>query len=68
VKLHLPKFKKCKVDFLVQILCDEKDVFEKQELKHSEITQYWSEFAVKNVWPQIKENDEVRRYLPDGLD
>ena len=49
--LHLPKFKKCKVDFLVQILCEDKEVFEVKELKQCKISQYWSEFAVKNVWP-----------------
>jgi hypothetical protein len=51
VDWHLPIFRKCHVNFLVEILEDKKLVLTKKELRVNGINAHWSEYAVKNVWP-----------------
>ena len=63
----MPIYKKCHVDFLQQILRDEKQVLEKSELKTHGVHAHWSEFAIKNIWNQVCSNELLLEYCPDAM-
>ena len=70
VECLLPTFKTCRVDFLMQILEEDKDVFECGECPHPPgLKAHWSEWAVKNAYPQLKHYPSLMTYLhTDSMD
>ena len=67
VKIHLPSLKTLRVEFLQQILANEKEVFEITNVPPCMATEKWPEWAVKNIWPQVKDIEIIHRYMPDSL-
>ena len=51
---NLPLYKKCHVDFLHAVLDDRKFALELHQLRTFHIEAHWPEYAIKNVFPQIK--------------
>ena len=41
---------------------------DKNDVTDPNIKEHWSEYAVKNVWPQVKDFSELNDYLPDSIE
>ena len=65
VNYHLPEVKYCRLGFLQAIICDEKKVLEKSQIKDRIIKHSYSEFAVKNVWDLVCDDPDIEPYMPD---
>ena len=47
-----------------EILQGKKETFETRQITNLNIKDTWHEFAVKNVWDELKCDQELRKYLP----
>ena len=47
------------------MLCDEKKLFDTNEIFQYNFKESWPEFAIKNVWHLVRVDPEVLEYLPD---
>ena len=47
-----------------EILQGQKESFETKQITNLNIKDTWHEFAVKNVWDELKGDQELRKYLP----
>ena len=64
----LPSEKTCRVEFLQQLLAEEKKFLDSNDVTDPNIKAHWSEYAVKNAWPQVKDFAELKEYLPDSIE
>ena len=64
----LPSEKTCRVEFLQQLLSEEKKFLDMNDITEPNIKAHWSEYAVKNAWPQVKDFAELKDYLPDAME
>ena len=64
VNLHIPEKRLCSLQFLQHIITDKKHCFRRDEIKHRLINNKFLEFAVKNVWPLVKEDSLLDAYMP----
>ena len=62
--MWLPIKYKCPLPFLQGILSGVKEAYETKEITNLNIKDSWHELAVKNVWPHLKHDQQVRKYLP----
>ena len=46
---------------------DEKYVLKNTETRPIHTKAHWSEYAIKNVFPQVQENEELMKYLPNAM-
>ena len=60
----MPREKSCTLDFLQEILCDNKKVLKTSDICMLNVGQHWNDWAVKHIWPLIKSRREVHDYLP----
>ena len=51
-------------DFLKQVLVEEKALFPMSDIKWVNVPLY-DELSVKNLWPEMIQYPEFRRYMPD---
>ena len=61
----MPEYKYVRVHFLQAMLEGHKKEIKREDCKARLINKNWPEFAIKNVWDQVKEYPEVLDYLPD---
>ena len=67
--MWLPIKQKCSLQFLQGILSGTKEAYETKEITNLNIKDSWHELAVKNVWHHLKQDQQVRKYLPaDEMD
>jgi hypothetical protein len=50
---------------LSKVLCDEKKLFDTNEIFQYNFKESWPEFAIKNVWHLVNDEPAVLKYLPD---
>ena len=50
----LPSQEKCSRKFLIEIFEDKKDIMRADQISNCNFKETWPEFAIKNVWPQVK--------------
>jgi hypothetical protein len=62
--MWLPIKQRCSLQFLQGILSGTKEAYETKEITNLNIKDSWHELAVKNVWHHLKNDQQVRRYLP----
>ena len=60
----LPEAKKMRLDFLQDIISGKKRALKAHEVKVHNVPMNLNEFAVKVIWPKIKDDENLRRYLP----
>ena len=60
----LPDLKYCRLSFIQKILSEEKLSLDSRKLKTRKIHRHWNDFAVKHVWPMVKNNKTIIQYLP----
>ena len=58
VQLYLPPDHMLNKDFLKQVLAEEKQLLKKSEVVTRKVPQY-EELAVKHIWPQFVEDEEM---------
>ena len=69
VEIYLPDLGSCRLSFLQAIMCDLKKCIFIRDVKTKNINDRWNDWAVKNAYPLIKNNQIVREYLPsDEMD
>ena len=68
VEWWLPTEKTCRVEFLQQLLAEDKLFLDANDVTDPNIKEHWSEYAVKNAWPQVKDFPELIDYLPDSME
>ena len=64
MNIFLPSKELTRLSFLQDIICDRKRYFYCHEIKQRQLQRNWSEYALVNVWPQVKDNELLRQYLP----
>ena len=65
MNLWLPAPKYCRLHFLQQILTEEKTALYAAQVKYSKrIRDFLPEYAIKNVWPLVRTNAKLRKFLP----
>ena len=62
----LPKFKSCRLSFLQQIALEKKKVVlvSDDNFRLYKVDDKWAEWAVRNIYPKVKDNLALREYLP----
>ena len=63
VQYYLPPTGQVTKDFLKQVVNEEKDLLPVSEVKWVNMPQY-DELSVSNLWPQVKTQKEVMKYIP----
>ena len=64
VNCLLPEYRYCRLNFIQQILEGKKKCYFRHEVRDHKIKKEWPELAVSNIWPLIKNNKKVLKYLP----
>ena len=50
--------------FLQDIIAGDKAYYHNSDIKLLNIRKCWSELAIKNIWPLVKDNQKLAKYLP----
>ena len=57
------------MNFLQQLLSEEKHTLKQAEITAMPVHKHWPEFAISNVWPQVSHHERLRKYMPtDEMD
>lgn len=64
MQLWLPSPGAMRIDFLHQILEDEKRVLEANDVKHINFNKHWQELAPKNAYENIKDDELLASFFP----
>ena len=52
--------------FLKQIFANEKRLFKKNQITYIHVPA-WDELSVKNMWPDLKDDEEFKIYFQDNF-
>ena len=64
VQYRVPPFKQCHRNFLRDVLNGSKRLIKKKDIEYISVPG-WDELAVKNLWPELKDDSEFNIYFQD---